>query len=68
LFFFISKEKYLVNFLSLGFDRLALGDHAAMSIDFKGEGLRVFCSKFPWIIILIVFSFNIQSNNGWCDT
>jgi hypothetical protein len=36
LFFYF--EKVLVDCLSLGIDQLALGDHAAMAIDFKGEG------------------------------
>jgi len=34
---FIWKEKFGV--IILGMDRFALGDHAAMAVDFKGEGL-----------------------------
>jgi hypothetical protein len=40
--FFISKEKYLIIILSSEISQSALGDHAAMSIDFKGEGLIFF--------------------------
>jgi hypothetical protein len=51
---------------SSGIDRLALGDHAAMAIDFKGEGLNeIFSFIFD---ILMFYSFNLQSNNRWCDT
>jgi hypothetical protein len=38
LFIFFYVKKFLIVVLLSGIDRLALGDHAAMSIDFKGEG------------------------------
>lgn len=45
---FICQEKIvfltLIFLLSLGIDRLALNDHAAMAIDFKGEGFQLFNS------------------------
>jgi hypothetical protein len=44
LFFYF--KKCLVLILSLGIDQLALGDHAAMAIDFKGEGLILFFKIF----------------------
>ena len=39
LFLLFNKLIFIIS--RLGIDRLALGDHAAMSIDFKGEGLYI---------------------------
>jgi hypothetical protein len=59
LFVFFLFQKIII--LSSGIDRLAVDDHAAMAIDFEGEGL-IF-PKLSAIQILNLFSINIQSNN-----